>query len=523
MGHSGQGRLHQGVFQPHILLNALAHDLHRPVLYTDDGTLLCAGDLRDFASRYCQALASLGLQAGARVGLLAGNRPEVLHVTHACMLNEYVYVPLPPRGSTTDWSFVANDAALDVLIFDATNFDQAALEIRENAPRLKVLLALGTSRTGIDLLEVVQRFTPGPLPNPVLTGNELYRLSYSGGTTGKPKAVMGTHSYAMAALNIQLAEWEWPREIRQLLCTPLSHAGAAVVLPTLVRGGCVWMHNAFDPLRVLQAIERFRITCILLVPTMIYALLDHPRFGEYDLSSLETVFYGASSIAPARLREAIEKMGLIFFQFYGQVEAPTSVSVLRRAEHDVNDPMRLASCGRPVPWVHVALLDDRGQEVPDGEPGELCVRGPLVMSGYLNMDSLTRETFSGDWLHTGDVAVRDKQGYLRIVDRKKDMIISGGFNVFPREVEDVLSSHPAVAQCAVIGVPDARWGEAVTAIVVCRAGARVDSSELIALVRERKGAVLAPKTVHFVEAIPNTAVGKPDKKALRAMYAGTHP
>ena len=514
------GRLYQGVFQPHMLLNALAHDLNRPVLYTDEGTLFCARDVRDLASQYCQAFVSLGLQAGARVGLLSGNRAEVLHVTHACMLNEYVYVPLAPRGSAADWGFVANDAALDVLIFDPTNYEKSVLEIREHAPRIKSLLALGPSLAGVDLLAVVQRFAPMTLPSPVLTGDELYRLSYSGGTTGKPKAVMGTHSYAMAALNIQLSEWEWPREIRQLLCTPLSHSGAAVVLPTLVRGGCVWMHNAFDPARVLETIEKYRITCILLVPTMIYALLDHPRFVDYDLSSLETVFYGASAIAPARLREAIEKMGPIFFQFYGQVEAPMSVTVLRRAEHDINDPMRLASCGRPVPWVHVALLDDRGEEVPDGEPGEICVRGPLVMAGYLNMDSLTRETFSGDWLHTGDVAVRDRQGYLRIVDRKKDMIISGGFNVYPREVEDVLSSHPAVAQCAVIGVPDARWGEAVTAIVVCRAGTRVDSNELIALVRERKGAIQAPKTIHFVAAIPNTAVGKPDKKALRAAYGG---
>jgi fatty-acyl-CoA synthase len=515
------GRLYQGVFQPHMLLNALSHDLHRPVLYTDDGTLLRASDLRDLASCYCQAFASLGLKAGTRVGLLAGNRAEVLHVTHACMLNEYVYVPLPPRGSLADWSFVANDAALDVLIFDPASYDKAVLEIRDSAPRIKTLLALGPSHAASDLLEAVERFVPDVLPNPVIRGDELYRLSYSGGTTGKPKAVMGTHAYAITTLNIQLSEWEWPREIRQLLCTPLSHSGAAVVLPTLVRGGCVWMHNAFDPTRVLETIEEDRITCILLVPTMIYALLDHPRLGEYDLSSLETVFYGASPIAPARLREAIEKLGSIFFQFYGQVEAPMSVTVLRRAEHDVNDPLRLASCGRPVPWVHVALLDDRGQEVPDGEPGEICVRGPLVMAGYLNMEDLTRQTFSGDWLHTGDVAVRDPQGYLRIVDRKKDMIISGGFNVYPREVEDVLSSHPAVAQCAVIGVPDARWGEAVTAIVVCRAGTQVDASELMALVRERKGAVQTPKTIHFADAIPNTAVGKPDKKALRAKY-GTH-
>jgi fatty-acyl-CoA synthase len=429
-----------------------------------------------------------------------------------------VYVPLAPRGSAADWGFVANDAALDVLIFDPTNYDKSVLEICEHAPRIKSLLALGPSLAGIDLLAVVQRFAPRTLPSPVLTGNELYRLSYSGGTTGKPKAVMGTHSYAMAALNIQLAEWEWPREIRQLLCTPLSHSGAAVVLPTLVRGGCVWMHNAFDPARVLETIEKYRITCILLVPTMIYALLDHPRFGDYDLSSLETIFYGASAIAPARLREAIEKMGPIFFQFYGQVEAPMSVTVLRRAEHDINDPMRLASCGRPVPWVHVALLDDRGEEVPDGEPGEICVRGPLVMAGYLNMDSLTRETFGGDWLHTGDVAVRDQQGYLRIVDRKKDMIISGGENIFPNDIEDVLYKHPAVHMAAVVGAPDPTWGEIVVAVVTRKPGFSVSEADLIAHCKGSLSSFKMPKRVDFVERLPMSSFGKILRREVRSPY-----
>jgi fatty-acyl-CoA synthase len=512
-------RLYQGVFQPHMLIHALSYELDRPVLYTEDDGVFTAGNLRDLSSRYCQALEACGLQPGTRVGLLSGNRPEVLHVTHACMLNEYVYVPLYPRGSVSDWAHVAQDAGLDVLIFDPGKFEASAAEIREQAPALRHLLALGKSQVGIDLCAQAERFQPRGLPVPVLRGDELYRLSYSGGTTGKPKAIMGTHSYAMTTLAIQLAEWEWPREIRQLLCAPLSHSGAAVMMPTLLRGGSVWMQSGFDPLSVLQAIEKHRITCMLLVPTMIYALLDHPRLHEFDLSSLETIFYGASAISPARLREGIRKFGPVFFQFYGQAEAPMSVTVLRRAEHDVNDTARLASCGRPVPWVHVALLDNDCHEVADGEPGEICVRGPLVMAGYLDRPELTKEVFTGGWLHTGDVATRDERGFFRIVDRKKDMIISGGFNVYPREIEDILSAHPSVAQCAVIGVPDERWGEAVKAVVVLRPRAKPDAAELVALVREKKGPVQAPKSVDFVDSIPVTAVGKPDKKALRARYA----
>ena len=268
----------------------------------------------------------------------------------------------------------------------------------------------------------------------------------------------------------------------------------------------------------MQAIQEYRINCMLLVPTMIYALLDHPRFGEFDLSSLETVFYGASAISPARLREAIERIGPVFAQFYGQAEAPMCITYLRKADHDVDDLRRLASCGKPTPYIRLQLQDAEGNVVPDGEPGEICVQGPLVMDGYRD-PALTAEAFRGGWLHTGDVAVRDPDGFLRIVDRTKDMIVSGGFNIYPRELEDIIGEHPAVSQVAVIGVPHAKWGEAVTAIVVLKPGESVEADALTAPVAARKGSFQAPKSVIFVDAIPMTPVGKPDKKALRARYA----
>jgi fatty-acyl-CoA synthase len=322
-------------------------------------------------------------------------------------------------------------------------------------------------------------------------------------------------------VSIMMAEWEWPIAPRVLSCTPLSHAGAAMFLPTLMKGGTMLVLPGFDPPQVMQAIQDHRINCMMLVPTMIYALLDHPRFAQFDLSSLQTIFYGASAISPVRSKEAIERIGPVFFQFYGQAEAPMSVCVLRKSEHHVNDMRRLASCGRPVPWVHVELLDSNHAPVADGEPGEICVRGPLVMDGYRNNAELTAEAFSAAWLHTGDVAVRDPDGFLRIIDRTKDMIISGGFNIYPREIEDILSEHPSVSQVAVIGVPHPKWGEAVKALVVLRAGHTASAQELIALVVERKGSFQAPKSVEFIDSIPQTAVGKPDKKALRAQYART--
>jgi fatty-acyl-CoA synthase len=315
-----------------------------------------------------------------------------------------------------------------------------------------------------------------------------------------------------------LAEWEWPNPPRVLACSPLSHAGSGVVLPALLKQGTILVHADFDPLKVMETIQEYRINCMMLVPSMIYALLDHPRFAEFDLSSLETVFYGASAISPARLKEAIERIGPVFFQFYGQAEAPMTITVLRKAEHDVNDLRRLASCGRPVPWVRVELLDSNQRPVPAGEPGEICVQGPLVMDGYRDNPELTAEALKGGWLHTGDVAVRDPDGFLRIVDRTKDMIVTGGFNVYPREIEDIIGEHPAVSQVAVIGVPHPKWGEAVKALVVARPGETAPAEDLIAMVAKRKGSFQAPKFVEVIDSIPQTAVGKPDKKALRAKY-----
>jgi fatty-acyl-CoA synthase len=329
---------------------------------------------------------------------------------------------------------------------------------------------------------------------------------------------MQTYRSGATLTQIQLAEWEMPEEGRFLIATPLSHAGAAFFVPTLLTGGSIVVLPGFDPTAVLATIEKYKITGTMLVPTMLYILMDHPKLADYDLSSLQTVYYGAAAMSPTRLREAIATFGSIFFQFYGQSECGMTITVLKKGEHDPDDLERLATCGRPVPWLHVALLDDDGNEVPAGEPGEICVRGPLVMKGYWNKPDQTAEALAGGWLHTGDVARKDAKGFMTIVDRKKDMIVSGGFNVFPREVEDVIGTHPAVAQVAVIGVPDEKWGEAVKAVVVLRPDQTVEADELIALVKDRKGAVHQPKSVDFVEAIPLSALGKPDKKVLRQQY-----
>jgi fatty-acyl-CoA synthase len=406
----------------------------------------------------------------------------------------------------------------DALVFDPATSGPTVAAVADQARAQGCrLLALGPHDRADDLLAAADREEPTLDPAPV-TDADPCSISWSGGTTGQPKGVLRSQRAIACMTTLMLAEWDWPRQLRFWAVGPLSHATGSMVTAVLVRGGTLVVRPRFEVGDLLEAVARERITATFLVPTMIYRLLDDPRTAAADLSSLELVIYGASPISPTRLNEALHRFGPILMQLYGQVEAPNTICALRVADHVPDDLDRLASCGRPLAGLEVVLLDPDGQPVAPGAVGEVCVRGPLVMDGYLDQPEATAEALRYGWLHTGDLGVADPDGYLTLVDRAKDMIVTGGFNVYPREVEDVLASHPTVAAAAVIGVPDDDWGEAVAAYVVPAPGARVDPAELVALVRRLKGPVQAPKLVEVVEELPLTAIGKPDKKALRARH-----
>jgi fatty-acyl-CoA synthase len=503
----------------HLVVAALRRHRDKPVMELG-GSTLTGGEMAAAVSRYVQALDSLGVGPSA---LLSTNRSEVLLIVAAGQVLGARRTALHPLGSLDDHAYAMNDAGIGTLIVDPV-FAERARGLLAKAPGLKQVLTIGPAPDlpgAVDLVAAADGFRPAPLqPAPVDPGH-VVSITYTGGTTGRPKGVMGTAQSMLTMSQVMLAEWEWPDAPRFLVCTPLSHAGAAFFVPTLLKGGSLVVLPRFDPAEVLRAVEEQRITATMLVPTMLYALLDHPDSRTRDLSSLQTVYYGAAAINPVRLREAIDRFGPIFAQFYGQSEAPMAISYLPRGEHD---DARLTSCGRPSAFLRTALLDEGGNPVAPGHPGEICVAGPLLAAGYWNNPEATAAAFGGGWLRTGDVAREDPDGYWHIVDRVKDMIVTGGFNVFPREVEDAIATHPAVAQVGVIGVPDPTWGEAVTAIVVLRAdtaenGPASLADELKALVRDRKGPVQAPKHVIVVDRLPLTALGKPDKKALRATYA----
>jgi len=496
-------------------LRALARYPSRTAFSWPGGTITYQGAI-DLIGRIQKVFTQLGLQPGARVALLSANRADSWCSAAAAQLARLSTTSLHPMGSLDDQLFQLEDSEAQVLIVDADTFRDRGGDLAAKASGLKAIFTLGRANYGVDLLQAVEAVghaTPRNFAGP----DDLAALNYTGGTTGKSKGALRHHREIAGFANAILADFEIPENPSYLAVAPISHVAGTKVLPTLMRGGTVHMLKGFDPEAVFKTIARERINFTLFVPTMIYVMLDHPALDKTDLSSLELLLYGASAMSPSRLVEGIKRIGPVFSQLYGQTEC-YPVSVLRKNDHDPKTPDLFLSCGFPIAACQVKILDGDDHEVAAGEAGEICVRASHVMAEYWKRPDTTAETLKSGWLHTGDIARMDERGYMFILDRKKDMIVSGGFNIFPREVEDVLSQHADVAMVAVVGVPDDKWGEAVTAVVVAREGTKPDADELINLVKSKKGSAHAPKQIQFVKELPMTGVGKVDKKVLKAAF-----
>jgi fatty-acyl-CoA synthase len=469
-------------------------------------------------SRFMQVLSSHGVHESSAVGLLSGNLPEVWMLQAACYLLGAVYTGLHPLGSTSDHAYICGDAGVEVLLVHPDRVGDG-LCIAERSPQVRHVLSLGPSPDAPDLTQLAARREARRLRRRSANAEDVRWIPYTGGTTGKPKGVCLPDRALVQQVQTVTTSLGLPECPRFLAVAPISHAGVLPILPTLARGGTIVLERGFQPDRWLHLAMTERISWSFVVPTMLYALLDSGLPGRFDLTCLESIMYGASPMSPARIAEAHDVFGPILLQAYGQTECVSFATTLRKDEHDPKGrPDLLASCGRAILGMRVEILDEHDQPVRDGEIGEVCVRGPGVMSRYHNRPGETAEALRSDWLHTGDLGSRDDRGFFFLVERKKDMIISGGFNVYSREVEDVIASHPAVSAAAVIGVPDERWGEAVMAFVVPRPGAQADSEAIMAYAKELKGAHQAPKRVEIVSELPLTAIGKVDKKALRARF-----
>ena len=510
--------LYQGSNVGDLVVTAITRGGDRIAFIADDQRWTYR-QLGALVSTTVQALQARGLKRGDAVATLSANRPEAFLITAAAYVMGLRLTWMNPTSSEDDHAYILEDSGVGTLFVDPQAFTDRARVLARRVPGVQRLLCFGPNDgLGEDLLAAAAAHTPAAL-QPQAGPDDVCVLVYTGGTTGRPKGVAHTHRVHVTMILTEMADWDWPAEIRFLALTPITHASGAMIMPVLLKSGTYAMTQGFTPQKFVHLVETHRITATFLVPTMVYVLLDSPARQGADLSSLRLIIYGASPMSPARLTEGIATFGPVFMQLYAQSEAPNTVTVLHQHEHDpVHHPERLASCGTPCVGQQVKLLDQAGQEVADGEVGEICVRGPLVMQGYWNKPEETAAALRHGWLYTGDMARRDADGYLYIVDRSKDMIISGGFNVFPREVEDALTQHPAVAAAAVVGVPDEKWGEAVRALVVLKPGQAVAAEALMQLVRERKGAVYTPKAIDFVDALPVTGLGKLDKKAIRARF-----
>jgi acyl-CoA synthetase (AMP-forming)/AMP-acid ligase II len=349
----------------------------------------------------------------------------------------------------------------------------------------------------------------------------IYR--FTGGTTGKSKCARYTIDNWLAARDSMYADSEQSQALnehtRYLHIAPISHGSGLSLLPTLFRGGCTVTQNAADLKAWCSNVEAERITTALMVPTLVGWLLELPEASQYDLSSLQTLYYGAAPMSPSKLKQSRERFGNIFFQLYGATECAQAVCTLTKADHlSAGETGRLASAGRPATGIELKIVDEAGNRVANGVTGEIWLRGRGTISGYHNNPQGTAAEFSDGFWKSGDLGYVDEAGYVFIVDRKKDVIITGGFNVYAVEVEATLNSHPAVSMSAVVGIPHDKWGEAVHAEVVLKPGMIVAEEELIALVKERLGRFKAPKSVKLVEALPLSAVGKVLRRQVREGY-----
>jgi fatty-acyl-CoA synthase len=495
------------------------------------GQSLTYGDVQRLSYRVARALDRSGVGPGDKVAILSANDP----VAFACVFGigraGAVWCPVNPRNEAAENRDLLDFFDCRCLIFQAA-FAPLVAKILPDLPKLTTLVCLDPSSAAVsspaaavEFSQWLEGFTDSPWQaEPV---DDIVMLVGTGGTTGRPKGVMltGHNIETMSALTLMSypfgASGSRPR---YLALAPLTHAAGVLCFPIMALGGEIVIMPKPDLGEFLALVEWHRITHTFLPPTLIYMLLDDPGLASAQLGSLQCLWYGAAPMSVARLEEALERIGPVMAQLFGQSEAPMMISTMAPADHFAADGSiarpRLASAGRPTPLTQVAIMDDEGRLLGVGQRGEIVIRGPLVMAGYYKNEAASEEAARYGWHHTGDIGYLDADNYLFIVDRAKDMIITGGFNVYSAEVEQVLLAHPAVQDCAVIGLPDDKWGERVTAIVQPRPGRTVTEENIRAFVKARLGGVKTPKQVEVWADLPRSKVGKVLKAEIKSQLRG---
>ena len=503
---------------------------------TTAGRTLTYRDVQQLSWQIARALDRSEVRPGDKVAILSANDPVAFSCVFGISRAGAVWCPVNPRNEAAENRDLLDFFDCTCLIFQ-TAFAPLVAKIVPALPKLRTLVCLDGDPETPKTPE-----TPGTPPSqsgvPGSIGfrawladlapgrwqaepaDDIAMLVGTGGTTGRPKGVMltGHNIEAMSALT--LMSYPFSPRPRYLALAPLTHAAGVLCFPVMTLGGEIVIMAKPDLTELLSLVGRHRITHTFLPPTLIYMLLDAHGLATADLSSLQCLWYGAAPMSASRLEEALEKIGPVLGQLFGQSEAPMMISTLAPADHFHADGSlareRLASAGRPTPLTLVAIMDDEGHLLGPGQRGEIVARGPLVMAGYYKNPQASHEAARYGWHHTGDIGYLDDDNYLFIVDRAKDMIITGGFNVYSAEVEQVLLAHPAVQDCAVIGLPDEKWGERVTAVVQLRPGRAVTPEQVRSFVKERLGSVKAPKQVEVWPDLPRSKVGKVLKTEVKS-------
>lgn len=480
-------------------------------------------NLNDRINRLANALISRGVKTGDRVAILNYNSPQYLESFFATWKAGAISVPLDSLLKGRELEFLINDCTPKILLL-GENYCSLIDSIRTKLKSVERYICIGAEQDAMESYESLIASASAEEPQVNLAETDCASIVYTSGTTGKPKGAMVSHkSHVADARNLVIELSLRPYDVA-LTIFPFYHTGGiSIMLRHMYVGNTQVLMRAFDPKKVLETLAQEKCSIVVLVPTMLTAILQVPEIQNYDLQNLRMIGYGGASMPVEVLRQGIKIFKCEFVNIYGQTEAGPVMTVLRPEDHHVAGPpekvKKLASVGRSLINFEVRVIDDAGTDVKPGQVGELIGRGENLMIKYWNRSEETVETLKEGWLYTGDLATVDEDGFIYIVDRKKDMIVSGGQNIYPREIEELLYTHPAILEAAVIGVPHDYWGETVKAVVALKKGMKATEKEIIQFCKENLASYKKPTSVDFMEALPKSSQGKILKKGLKELYA----
>lgn len=499
--------------------NARLHGDHTALVYAE--RRLTHAQLAERARRFSGALYGRGLRRQDRVAILAMNCAEYYETYRACEWAGFILATVNFRLAPAEILYILQDAAPKALVFEA-QYAAVVDGLRAQLPGIEQYICIGDAPAWAVSFEAVM--DAGSVEGPPIRSNpeDYAYLMYTSGTTGRPKGVVRTQQAMCVTAESCALVSEFSGNTRVLQTTPAFHVGGIGFINSVAwMGGTTVVHRGFEPKQMLETIAQERITFTFMVAAMLQAVLDVPELSTYDVSSIENIVTAAAPVPPPLLARGIEALGPVFSVQYGMTES----NACWLPSHEVKplgspeEVRRLASVGRPCPGIDLRIVDDHGNDLPQGQTGEVWLRSKTQLSGYWNNSVATVEALRDGWYRSGDMGYQDNDGYIFLVDRKKDMIISGGENIYSREVEDVLVQHPAVVDVAVIGVPHAQWGECVKAIVVLRRGEQASEAQLIEFCRELIASYKCPKSIAFVDELPRLPTGKISKVMLRKQFA----